>query len=389
MARLMTREELLGRLVAFDSSSQVSNRAIADFVCNYLDGPGVRIFRNSAPTGDQLNLVIARGPHAGNHGGLTLSGHLDTVPFGEADWETDPLALTRRHGRYYGRGVCDMKGFLALAIEQFAGMKDVELRQPLVLLLTYDEELGTLGARQFVETWTGAEPLPRATVIGEPTSLEVVRLHKGHLKLRVVIRGRAGHSAYPGSGRNAIELAGLVIQRLGELGRCLAREPTADGALFGSVPHATLNLATISGGVALNVIPDRCALELGIRTLPGTTSEELMERVRCAIDEAVKSGQYALELIGDSPPMGTSELAPIHTSLCQLAGQTGSRAVAFASDAGWLRTLDLDCVLWGPGSIQAAHRANEWLPIVELDRAAELVGRLVRNWCGEEPEVSR
>jgi acetylornithine deacetylase len=151
----------------------------------------------------------------------------------------------------------------------------------------------------------------------------------------------------------------------------------------------SLNLATISGGVALNVIPDRCALELGIRTLPGTTSAELIARVRCAIDETVESGQYALELIGDSPPMGTSELAPIHTSLCQLAGQTGSRAVAFASDAGWLRTLDLDCVLWGPGSIQAAHRANEWLPIVELDRAAELVGRLVRNWCGEEPEVSR
>ncbi len=385
MARLMARDELLGRLVAFDSSSQVSNRAIADFVCDYLDAPGVRIFRNPAPTGDKLNVVIARGPHSADRAGLTLSGHLDTVPFAEAHWETGPLALARRDGRYVGRGVCDMKGFLALAMEQFASLSGAALRHPLVLLLTYDEELGTLDARHFVETWTGAEPLPRAAVIGEPTSLEVVQLHKGHLKLRAVIRGRAGHSAYPASGRNAIELAGLVIQRLGELGRCLARESSAEGALFGTVPYATLNLATISGGVALNVIPDRCTLEIGIRTLPGTTSAELTERVRCAIEEAVGSGQYALELIGDSPPMGTSEVAPIHTALCELVGQSGSRAVAFASDGGWLRSLDLDCVLWGPGSIQAAHRANEWLPVAELDRAADLLGRLVQSWCVGEP----
>lgn len=378
----MTRDELLERLVAFDSSSRAGNRPIADFICDYVDAPGVRIVRNPAPSGDRLNLVIARGPRRHDGGGLTLSGHLDTVPFDEPEWTTDPLVLTRRNGRYLGRGVCDMKGFLALAVHEFANATDRALRDPLVLLLTHDEEVGTLGSRHFVETWKGEEPLPRATVIGEPTSLAVVRLHKGHLKLRVTVLGRAGHSAYPASGTNAIELAGAVIQRLRELGAALAGETGAEGALFGAVPHATLNLATIRGGVALNVIPDRCSIEIGIRTLPGTTATGMTERVRCAVEEAVGRGRYELELIGDSPAMCTGEAAPIHTALCDLVGQAGSRAVAFASDGGWLRTLDLDCVLWGPGSIETAHQANEWLPVAELERGADLVGRVVREWCG-------
>jgi acetylornithine deacetylase len=381
MARLMTAEELLTRLVAFDSSSQVSNRPIADFICDYLDEPDVRTYRNVAPAGDKVNLVIARGPRADDAAGLILSGHLDTVPFGEPDWTSDPLVLTRRNGRLVGRGVCDMKGFLALAVHRFASLSEKVLRRPLVLVLTYDEELGTLGSRRLVEDWTGEEPLPRATVIGEPTSLSVVRLHKGHLKLRIIIQGRAGHSAYPASGINAIELAGRVIQRLAELARSLAAESAAEGALFGSTPHATVNLATIAGGVALNVIPERCVLEIGIRTMPGMAGSQVTERVRRAVEEAVGTGAAVVETIGDSPALGTSDLAPIHIALCDLVGQDGSRAVSFASDGGWLQTLGLDCVLWGPGAIEAAHRANEWLPIAVLERGGELLERLVHGWC--------
>lgn len=376
----MTREELLRRLVAFDSRSQVSNRGIADFICDCVDGPGVRIVRNESPDGAKVNIVAARGPVRDDASGLVLSGHMDTVPFGEPEWASDPLALTCRDGRYLGRGVCDMKGFLALAIERFVATP-AGLEHPLVLLLTYDEELGTLGARRLVETWPAGERLPRAAVIGEPTSLEVVRMHKGHLKLRVVLLGRAAHSAYPGSGRNAIELAGAAIPALVGLGRELEAEAPPEAAAFGEVPHATLNLATISGGTALNVIPGRCALELGIRLLPGTAGIDVTDRVRRAVEGAVGAGNYALEPINESPPMATPETAPIHAALCALAGQRASRAVSFSTDGGWLAALGLDCVVFGPGTIQAAHKPNEWLPVAEFERAAGLLEALVRDWC--------
>ena len=386
----MNSEELLARLVALDSSSRAGNRAIADFICNYVDGPGVRIIRNPAPQGDKLNLLLARGPQRDDRAGLVLSGHMDTVSFDEPDWESEPLALTRRDDRYLGRGVCDMKGFLALAVHRFAELKPAALRRPLVLLLTYDEELGTLGARHFVETWRGEESLPRAAVIGEPTSLGVVRMHKGHLRLRVELLGRPGHSAYPTTGINAIEIAARVVDRLGELERCLTTETVPDAAVFDPVPYATLNVGTISGGVALNVIPARCVVGLGIRLLPGTTGAEMAERVRRAVELGIgdassdASGEFRLDLIGESPAMSTPDGAPIHRSLCDRLGQSKSLGVAFASDAGWLRGLDLDCVLWGPGSIEAAHRANEWLPLAEFERADRLLADLVDEWCGPE-----
>jgi acetylornithine deacetylase len=376
----VTRDELLRHLVAFDSRSQVSNRGIADFICDCVDGPGVRIVRNESADGVKVNIVAARGPARDDGSGLVLSGHMDTVPFGEPEWTSDPLVLTCRDGRYVGRGVCDMKGFLALAVERFA-VAPAGLEHPLVLLFTYDEELGALGARRLVETWPAGAPLPRAVVIGESTSLEVARMHKGHLKLRVVLLGRAGHSAYPASGRNAIELAGAVIPALIGLRHELEAEAPPEAAAFGEVPYATLNLATISGGAALNIIPGRCALELGIRVLPGTSGADLTDRVRQAVEGAVGAGNYALEPISESPPMATPQTAAIHGALCALARQTGSRAVSFTTDGGWLGTLGLDCVLFGPGAIQAAHRPDEWLPVAEFERAAELLEALVRDWC--------
>jgi acetylornithine deacetylase len=375
----MNRQELLQRLVACDSRSQVSNRAIADVICNYVDRPGVRIIRHPSPDGSKVNLVIARGPRCEDRTGLVLSGHMDTVPFSEPEWETDPLVLACRDDRYVGRGVCDMKGFLALAVDRF--VSPASLAHPLVLLLTYDEELGTLGARHLVEAGPPLEPLPRAAVIGEPTSLGVVRMHKGHLKLRVLLRGRTGHSAYPASGRNAIELAGRAIQSLTELGRRFEAEAPPEAAAFGEVGYATLNLATIAGGTALNVIPDRCVLEIGIRLLPGMNGGETTERVRRAVEAAVGAGEVGLESINESPAMATPETASIHGALCALIGQQGSRAVSFATDGGWLAALGLDCVLWGPGSIQAAHGPNEWLPVGEFERGAGLLESLVADWC--------
>jgi acetylornithine deacetylase len=216
--------ELLRRLVAFDSTSRNSNLPIADFICDYLDRPWIRVRRHPSPDGDRTNLFIAAGPEEASGSGLGLSGHMDVVPADEQGWRTDPFTLTQVGNTYTGRGTADMKGFLAVAINQLASLDGKRLHRPLALVLTYDEELGTLGAKHFVETWPEREVLPRALVIGEPSSLRVVRMHKGYLKMRVEFEGTAAHSGYPHLGRNAIEPAARGIVALSErgpdIGRC-------------------------------------------------------------------------------------------------------------------------------------------------------------------------
>jgi acetylornithine deacetylase len=371
----LTDEALLARLVAFDSTSHRSNLDLADFIAGYADRPGVRIARNLSADGLKTNLVVAAGPEDRSRAGLMLSGHMDVVPALESDWRTDPFVLTRVGDRYVGRGACDMKGFLALALNRFAALDPASLRQAVTLVLTYDEELGTLGARRLAETWPDRELLPRAAVIGEPTSLAVVRMHKGHLKIRVALTGVPAHSGYPHLGRNAIEPAGPVLEALARLNRELAAERPAHGEHFGAVPFPSLNVGVIAGGVAINVVPERCVIEMGVRLLPGMGSEEMVERVRGAVRRAAPDA--IVDEVGDSPPMLLDERAEIHQELCRRVGQEGTRAVSFASDASWLQRLGVECVVCGPGAIEVAHKPNEWLPLAEFIRAGALLDALV------------
>jgi acetylornithine deacetylase len=344
--------ELLARLVAFDTTSRYSNLPLADFLCDYLDRPGVRLARVPSADGAKVALLARLGPEPGpERRGLVLSGHMDVVPAEEDGWESDPFALAA----------------------------------PLALLFTYDEEVGTLGARRFVETWPEDDALPRSAVIGEPTSLAVARLHKGHLKLRVTLHGRAAHSGLPHLGENAIEPAGRVIVALAALRAELEREAVPHADAFPEVPYAPLNVGTVRGGAAINVVPDRCVVELGIRTLPGMDSAPLVERVRGAAAAAAAPLAPEVEVISDSPPLLVPADAPIVRHLFALAGGPAG-SVPFATDAGWLQELALDCAIFGPGTIAAAHRPNEWLPKAELARARELLERTVHVFCrGEQP----
>lgn len=372
--------ELLRRLVAFDSTSRNSNLPIADFICSYVDRPGVRIWRNASQDGDKTNLVIVAGPD-GDREGLVLSGHMDVVPADEAEWQSDPFDLTELGGRYIGRGTCDMKGFLAIALNQLLAIEPARLRHPLALILTYDEELGTVGAKRFIETWNAPEALPRDLLIGEPTCLSVVRMHKGYLKIRVEFVGRAAHSGYPHLGLNAIEPAARAILALAELRRTLEQERPLHSAHFQDVPFAALNVATVHGGVAINVIPDRCRVELGVRLLPAMSSADMVERVQTAVERELGEGAFSLTVLGESPPMILREDAPLHRLLCAEMQQRQSRSVSFATDAGWLQTMGFECVIFGPGSISVAHKANEYLPIEDFERAGDVLDRVVARVC--------
>jgi acetylornithine deacetylase len=382
MGSLLSDAELLARLVGFDSTSRNSNLPIADFLCDYLDRPGVRIARNPSPDGGKTNVIAWLGPEPeGDRRGLVLSGHMDVVPAEEAGWRHDPFSLTDEVDRWVGRGSCDMKGFLALAANLSVEAKAERWRAPLALVFTYDEEVGTLGAKQLTESFPAAERLPKSAIIGEPTSLRVARTHKGHAKLRVTLHGVSAHSGYPHLGANAIEPAGRVIVALTRLRRELEAEHPPNRELFPEVPYVPLNVGTIRGGSGVNVVPDRCALEVGFRPLPGIASEELVERVSRAAREAAAPFEPEIELLSDSPPMLLDAASPIHRHLCGLVGQKGGSSVSFATDAGWLQRLGLDCAIFGPGSIEVAHKPNEFLPKDEFAAARGLLERTIRRFC--------
>lgn len=366
--------------MAFDTTSHRSNLPLVDFLSDYLDRPGLRIERNFSADETKTNLIVTIGPETDDRTGLVLSGHMDVVPAVEPEWGSDPFTMLDATDRYVGRGTSDMKGFLALAANRLAALEAGSLRHPLTLLFTYDEEIGTLGARRFTESFRHAAHLPRDVVIGEPTELRVVRAHKGMIRLRLTFTGQAAHSGYPHLGRSAIEPAGRAITALAGLRSAMEHERHTAGEAFPQVPFAALNIGTVVGGRAANVIPDRCELMLGVRLLPGMTATTMTERIRDVVareaDETV-----TLELLGESPAMLLDADARIHRTLCDIVGQRELHSVMFATDAGWLQHAGFDCVLFGPGSIEVAHRPNEFLPVDQFRRAGGVLDELVHRSC--------
>lgn len=373
---------LLAELVAINSVSSEPVVGMVDAIGNRLDRPGISLERLSTGEPGKLNLVARAGPEGAVGEGLVLSGHMDVVPPG-VGWSSDPFTLTAQGDRLVGRGTADMKGFLALAVGRMAALDPARLRAPVVLLLTCDEETGTRGARHLVSTWNASNTLPAAAIIGEPTSLGVVSAHKGHLRLRCTFTGVPAHSGLPHLGRNAIEPAGKAIVALAELREALEDERLPASDRFPEVPFVVLNIATVLGGTAFNVVPGQCVLELGIRTLPGGDSAALVERIRECIGTAVKQSPFTLEVAGETPAMMTHGDTPVHRWLADQRQQREVRSVSFASDGGWLAQLGLDCVLWGPGSIDVAHKPDEYLPAAEFVEAGQVLDRAIAHFAGK------
>ena len=373
-------DDLLTQLISVDTTSRNSNLEAIDVLAESLDVPAVdcRIHRT---TDNKANLVAVTGPatHDPEHG-LVLCGHSDTVPAEEPGWQCDPFTLTSHEDRWVGRGTADMKGFLALACERLAAWSERDLEAPLALVVTHDEEVGSLGAEALV-TSGAVDDLPQSMIIGEPTELKIHRLHKGHLRLALTVHGQAGHSAYPQRGVNAVVEAARVVVALEELAIELRRELTSDADLFGEVPYTVLHPATAHGGDAINVIAESCRIEIGVRVLPGTDPEQLVERVQSAAVGAT-SCPIHLEQGRFSPPMATSEDSPLVLALLRASGESAASGVHFSSDGGFFSQAGFDCVLYGPGSISVAHRANEFLPRADVENARGTLDRVIADLCG-------
>lgn len=373
--------ELLRELIAAPSVSSVSpeldqgNLAVIDLLGGWLEDAGFAV--EVAPIADcpgKANLIATLGS---GPGGLVLSGHTDTVPYDQGLWRQDPFRLTERDGRLYGLGTSDMKSFLALAIEAARALQAKDLGQPLVILATADEESSMCGARALVEA---GRPLGRHAVIGEPTGLRPVRLHKGIMMEAVRLVGRAGHSSDPRLGNSALEgmheLLGAILQWRTELqGRY------RNQAFAVAVP--TLNLGHIHGGDNPNRICPACELHFDLRPLPGMDIDalrvELRERV-AKVAEPRRLGWEVRSLFSGMPAMETNPTAPIVRAAESLTGQA-AEAVAFATEGPYLSQLGLETVILGPGDIAQAHQPDEYLETARIQPTLRLLTELINRFC--------
>jgi acetylornithine deacetylase len=382
--------EICQRLVAFDTVPNVSNVPCAEYLADLLDDVGwrVRLHRDHALGADKASLVAWAGPP--EEGGLALSGHMDVVPFADQPgWSRDPLALTFDEGRLYGRGVADMKAFLAQCTAVARTVDRDRLARPVVLVFTCDEEVGCLGAARLVphlRNLVGELPLPAECWIGEPTDFGVYVAHKGHIHLTVRVEGSGGHSSRPDLGTNAIAAMAEACTELNELERELSTRTTAASRrLFPEFPAPALNLGTISGGTADNMIAERCELTIGLRPLPGDDPVELAREVERRMAAAVV-GRYPeariitlqLEV---TPAMSSPADGRLATVLTELTGCRQPLGAPFATDGGRFEAVGIQSVVCGPGELDQAHKPDESLPLASLDRGTELVRQLISRTC--------
>ena len=383
MKSSLSDRNLLAELVSFDTTSHRSPVDLFDFCCDYMDSPSIRATRMDCGDGYE-NVLFETGPESCEGEGWMLCGHVDTVPALEPDWDTHPHELVEREGRLHARGACDMKGFDAIALNFLRNRAVNGFDRPLAVLLTHSEEVGTIGAGHFARDWPRHRMLPQQVIVGEPTSLQPVRGHKGHLSLRFTLSGRPCHTGFPSEGVNAIELAMPLLECLRRLRHELIDERTAESDLFPIVPHPVLNIVKVTGGSAVNVMPASCIVDVGVRLLPGQESDSFLPRLHermnsagIAMADSMLEGHCHLEVVNETPSFSTAADDPFLGRVCLVSGHEEAIGVNYGTDAGRLAPLGCRSVVFGPGDIAQAHRANEWIPVEEFERMPALLGALI------------
>ncbi|PSF05204.1 acetylornithine deacetylase [Marinobacter fuscus] len=373
--------EMLTKLISLPSISSASpdwdhsNEAVVRTLAEWLEPLGFTVEILEVPgMPGKCNLIATLGS---GPGGLVLSGHTDTVPFDDKRWQSDPFTLTEKDNRWYGLGTCDMKGFFPLAIEAARAFVGQPLQKPLIILATADEESSMNGARALAEA---GKPKARYAVIGEPTGLKPVRMHKGIMMERLRFDGQSGHSSNPALGNNALE---GMHQALGELLALRSewqqkyRNPNFE------VQVPTLNLGCIHGGDNPNRICAQCELHFDLRPLPGMDMASLRQAILNRMQPLADQRELKLTfepLFDGVPPFETPADAALVKACEKLTGHT-AHAVAFATEAPWLQKLGLETLVMGPGSIDQAHQPDEYLALDQLQPTVDILKGLIKEFC--------
>jgi acetylornithine deacetylase len=375
-------EEMLARLIAFDTTSRDGNIPLIAFVEDYLDGWGVPHVRVDYEVNRKTNLFATIGPDIA--GGIVLSGHTDVVPVDGQPWTSNPFELTRHEDRLFGRGTCDMKGFLAVCLAEVPNFLKAGLKSPIHLALSCDEEVGCKGVRPLIAHMRDNLPKPRAVIVGEPTSMKVVNAHKSAVTFSTEVTGHEAHSSLTHHGVNAIMVAG---EMLCEINRIRAELMSAgDPTHRFDPPYSTVHVGVIEGGTAKNIIPRRCAFQWETRLLPTADQDMVPTRIAAfarSLEPAMKAvapdSGIATEMINRVPGLAPEQDSEAEHLALHLANANATHAVSYCTEAGLFQQAGIPAVICGPGSIEQAHKPDEYIDISELRKCEGFMGRLVQQ----------
>ncbi|KRU22187.1 acetylornithine deacetylase [Psychrobacter piscatorii] len=379
----------LTRLIAFDTVSRHSNLALIHDVRAYCEQLGltVDLTFNEAKTKANLFVTVPAGENADQiNNGLVLSGHTDVVPVDGQDWTSEPFTATIRGDKLYGRGACDMKGFIACALTMLPQAVQLsnsgQLRRPLHLALSFDEEVGCLGAPLILADLKARGITPDYCIVGEPTNMAMVVAHKGIAVYRCRVHGKSAHSSLIGQGVNAISYASRLVGYVDTLAEELSARDDND-ALF-TVPYSTLSVGTIHGGTATNIVPNLCEFTFDYRNLPHMTQDDILAPIQAKVAELnaqmqARAPETGIELMQEEsvPAMTDNNSAELQSLIAALTGDDERHKVAYATEGGQFTNAGIPTIICGPGSIEQAHKADEYVEMIEIERCDGFLQKLL------------
>ncbi|AZG84336.1 acetylornithine deacetylase [Pseudomonas syringae] len=374
--------EILKRLIAFDTVSSEPNMALIEYVRELLASKGIESLIVKDETGKKANLFASTGPR--DVPGVLLSGHTDVVPAAGQAWTMPPFQATLRDGRIYGRGTCDMKGFIALAIDAMLDAADMTLMRPLQLALSHDEEIGCVGVRRLLDVLHLAPVRPFLCVVGEPTLMQFAVGHKGKASYRTFCRGQEAHSSLAPRAVNAIHLASDFIAELRKSQKQIEQQGARDEGY--DIPYSTVHIGRIDGGKALNIVPNLCTLEFEYRNLPGDNPDALLEQLRERAEVLVREARQLsgvadieIEVMNEYPALETHPSVEA-VRLLHAFAEPGTQhiKVSYGTEGGlFAGRLNVPVVVCGPGSIEQAHKPDEFIDESQMDAGERFLQSLL------------
>lgn len=381
---VVSARDWLERLVAFDTTSRNSNLALIEAVETWLAGLGVTSLRVSSADGGKANLLFSIGPRV--EGGVVLSGHTDVVPVDGQAWTTDPWTLTEREGRLYGRGSADMKGFIAAGLSRVPAMLAADLKRPIHFALSYDEEVGLLGAPSLIRAMDAELPKPRLVIVGEPTGMQIVDRHKGIIGLRTTVLGHEAHSSQTHLGVSANMIAARLMARITEIADRLTRASAPANGF--EPPHTTVTVGLVKGGTAPNILAGKCEFIWDVRATTPEQATAVVDEVlayAAQLDASMRARfagcSITTERLSDVPPLTGVGGLPAREMAARITGCVHCQPASFVAEAGLFELAGLPTVVCGPGWIAQAHQPDEYIEVSQLAAGELFMDRLIEELC--------
>jgi acetylornithine deacetylase len=378
--------EMIRRLIGFDTVSRNSNLALIQWVQGYLALHRIESRLVFDETGSKANLYATIGPQ--DKSGYLLSGHTDVVPIDGQEWLSDPFQVVEKDARLYGRGTSDMKSFVAVALSMVPIFQLAALKTPIHFAFSYDEEVGCIGVRRLIAQLEHMSVRPKLCIVGEPTEMKVITAHKGKKSYRCDVRGLEAHSSLAHQGVNAVEAAAEIVAKL----KSMARQRRDQGPFDRDFdpPYTTVHTGTIAGGTALNIVPRDCSFLFEFRFLPDDDPDALFREIESYARKSIEPEMHRVNrdtgvrfaMTSASPGLDTEADAEIVTLAKALSGSNASGKVSFGTEAGLFQQAGIPTVVCGPGSIEQAHKPNEWVALAQIAHCEAFMHRLLERAMG-------